>query len=1382
MDEDDEFGDLYTDVLQPFSNSSTSALPPPQPLLQLQPKRASPPPPPPSSSSVDLNPDDDDEILYGASGRGDQTLVNSAPNSRPDGKLSVMVGGGSDSRLGINNKGLEARGISTDFLSGEPDKDLDFDIEEGGNAGEDSGLLIPGLGVDMVEDSKQNGAAAGVGGMGGSGRGVKEGGDEEWDEEDSDSEDDLQIVLNDTGPMGMDRGMMGDGEEDEDDDGDPLVIVADGDPNQGMGEPDWGGGDEAAADAGGEGGDKKEGGEAAGKGNAMVAGAKIGYNNHGYHHTFHSQFKVHLCPKSVSSSVKGIKNDNAVKFWVIRKLYLSAITVSKYVRPGAAPMPGVTTGPPGAPGQLRPPISLGSMPGRGRGDWRPMGNKSGPPMQKGFPGYGGWGNNMGGRGFGGGLDFTLPSHKTIFDVDIDNFEEKPWKYPGVDITDFFNFGLNEESWKDYCRQLEQHRLETTMQSKIRVYESGRAEQEFDPDLPPELAAAAGGHDVSVDNSNIGKTDLGQSDLAKGSARARPPIPTGRPIPVETGFSDRQPSIDTRPPRLRDSDAIIEIQLQGSLEDDSSGNDALDGENSGGSNRGSRVPDDHEVMAPKAEDFVDPSQAHPNLKGGRKAPYMDKDTDGDVPRASQSDAPSRYRPSFRGQAPVYPGGDLGTSHEERRKQRTNGRSPHLTSSRSADEESVESMGGDGRRSSQQLSSPTNGREVRESSVGDKDCLDAVGDFLPAEGSSGIAKGGTGPNDFGKDRSTYHSKKKQRVERSSDIPLQEDDAQEEEDSKAARSSENSKARSSSSSKDYHQKWQDGVDDEVVQGGGRSTSIRPGSSIKRHPKDMDGRQETERSRVLSKSREGSYTRKELDPSIVGNHLQSKGEGYDRRKDRDNLDGAWQQRRQEDSSVHNRKTKPEEMKKRERGDEIGSSRHRKVRESERSEKDEHLISRKQLDNGNYRAHFDNKDGGGSRHRGREDSVKHRYEIPEDYHSKRKKDEEYIREEMLHGHRESSSSHRRRERDDQQRIPRDSMEDYHSSGRHNKDEAWLSRERNDKPREREELLYRPKQSTHEEHFSKREKDEGGRGSVRNGRGIDEKAWIGNARGKDEYFAKDSVRNSEQLKKRERVEDVRGGNQVNNKERKSSRHEKEKSSARTDRAVDTPDNHRSSDKRHKEATKKLKEPEGADYGTLGSSIRSREDKTSQANNSEVKDSSDRQNDNKQNQVQRNSSKRAKEDASSDEEQPDSKKGRSKLERWTSHKEKEFNMNNKSAPSAKLKNGDKNDDGGPSEKVQSVERQHPVVEEKDGGGDNTENKDGDKKQLDDRHLETVEKLKKRSERFKLPLPLEKDGSTTVKKIETPDALPPMPPVNKTEPVADAEVKPERPARRRRWVGN
>ena len=48
-------------------------------------------------------------------------------------------------------------------------------------------------------------------------------------------------------------------------------------------------------------------------------------------------------------------------------------------------------------------------------------------------------------------------------------------------------------------------------------------QEYDPDLPPELAAATGVHDVLAENANSGKLDVGQSDLAKGSARVRPPI-------------------------------------------------------------------------------------------------------------------------------------------------------------------------------------------------------------------------------------------------------------------------------------------------------------------------------------------------------------------------------------------------------------------------------------------------------------------------------------------------------------------------------------------------------------------------------------------------------------------------------------------------------------------------------------------------------------------------------------------------------------------------------------------------------------------------------------------------------------------------------------------
>lgn len=79
----------------------------------------------------------------------------------------------------------------------------------------------------------------------------------------------------------------------------------------------------------------------------------------------------------------------------------------QYVRPGA---PGAAVGgTPGGPGQFRPPGPSGPFPGRGRGDWRPA---AGRGMNKNFhSGYGmtPWGGS--GRGFGGGLDFTLPPHK-----------------------------------------------------------------------------------------------------------------------------------------------------------------------------------------------------------------------------------------------------------------------------------------------------------------------------------------------------------------------------------------------------------------------------------------------------------------------------------------------------------------------------------------------------------------------------------------------------------------------------------------------------------------------------------------------------------------------------------------------------------------------------------------------------------------------------------------------------------------------------------------------------------------------------------------------------------------------------------------------------------
>ncbi|KAL0013552.1 hypothetical protein SO802_000621 [Lithocarpus litseifolius] len=1406
MEDDDEFGDLYTDVLRPFASSSSLS-------SASQPRQPSPAPPS-LHRPIDLNPKsskDDDGIVFGAphsnSTAPNQTLapqpeeplrevvkLDLAPNSiaREDSAGGARVLEAGDVEL-PRRTGPEAGVVESKTLSrggGEGgvdlmDKDVNFDIEEGNTGIEDIGSepIIPGLsggggsgsgGDAMVrgltvnlEASRKDDASGGGGG--GSG-------ENDWD---SDSDDDLQIVLNDNnhGPMAMERGGIGGEEDDDDEDGDPLVIVADEELNQEMEAQEWG--DDAAQAADGE---KKETGDA-GKviGGGVHVGAvvapKIGYSNHGYH-PFHSQFK--------------------------------------YVRPGAVPMSGAATSiPGGGPGQVRPLVNMGPMAGRGRGEWRPTGIKNASPMQKGFhSGFGlpAWGNNMAGRGFGGGgLEFTLPSHKTIFDVDIESFEEKPWKYPGIEISDFFNFGLNEESWKDYCRQLEQLRLESTMQSKIRVYESGRTEQEYDPDLPPELAAATGVHDVLAENVNSGKLDVGQSDLAKGSARVRPPIPTGRAIQVEGGYGERLPSIDTRPPRMRDSDAIIEIVLQDSVDDDSSTGNAPeqpDNETPREDFRGGDVAEEDAEQV-DSEYFDGFPQAYNVRKRdlGRRMPSVnsgqDNLNDGDGISSFPPEAPVQIS-GLRGQTSVK----VGTPYDERRTQeRARDQSPHMAPSRSTrdgkfhddqKEESVESLDG---KHSPRLSSPVTVRVARESSVEQKDA--EHDELFLADGSPVMEKDEMTLNTIGKNETLKDGVlNKQKLSSRVEQPvLQEFD--EGEDSKAARSSENSKARSGSS-RDY-QKWRDGADEEVIQEG-RSTRT---ESMKRHlddneqglrRKNRDGRQDIERSRVAVKGTE-DYPYRDWDPSS-GHQMHMKADGFNRRKERDNPEIPWQRR---DDDPYNRRIRTEETRKRERGEEMGSRHRGKVRDGERSDKDEFLHSRKQLDNGNYRIPYDKE--AGSRHRERDDGLKSRYENVDDYHGKRRKDEEYLRrdhdkEEILHGHRESTSRRKRerdevldpRKRDDQLRL-RDNLEDHHSV-RH-KDEGWLQRERGERQREREDW-HRLKQS-HEENLPKRERDEG-RGALRGGRGPEEKALAGHSRAKEEYKGsdkeyqfKDTVRHSEQSKRRDRIEDenshYRGredvyprGNQFSNDERRS---RQERSSTRNDRAVSASDNQRVHDKKHRENTRKNKESEGGDHNAIGPSKRNREDQSGQINETGLKGSGDQGNGEREIPVQRHVSRKHREDVSSEDEQLDSKRGRSKLERWTSHAERDFSINNRPSSSLKFKESDRNMNGASSEAtkpldesantVEIVDNQHPSAEEKDAG--DLESKDADTKPLEERHLEdTVEKLKKRSERFKLPLPSDKEV-LVIKKIES-EALPSA----KIETPVESEIKPERPARKRRWVSN
>eukprot|EP01084_Bolivina_argentea_P175059 303192_1 len=48
------------------------------------------------------------------------------------------------------------------------------------------------------------------------------------------------------------------------------------------------------------------------------------------------------------------------------------------------------------------------------------------------------------------MNLNDKNNTTFFDLDLDELTDKPWNHKSVDITDWFNYGFNEQSWRKYC--------------------------------------------------------------------------------------------------------------------------------------------------------------------------------------------------------------------------------------------------------------------------------------------------------------------------------------------------------------------------------------------------------------------------------------------------------------------------------------------------------------------------------------------------------------------------------------------------------------------------------------------------------------------------------------------------------------------------------------------------------------------------------------------------------------------------------------------------------------------------------------------------------------------------------------------------------------------
>ncbi|KAF6143359.1 hypothetical protein GIB67_001303 [Kingdonia uniflora] len=151
-------------------------------------------------------------------------------------------------------------------------------------------------------------------------------------------------------------------------------------------------------------------------------------------------------------------------------------------------------------------------------------------------------------------------YRNIFDINIETFDRKPWRYHGVDITDFFNFGLQEESWKQYCNHMDEFRQQSTMLTKIPVFQSQKPYAVFEAECR-HLAGA---------EKDMAK-EMEQGKLVSRVFKSANTKPEGRAIQVEGSICERRPSMDLRRLQNRDSDVVIQIPVPSSTKNSSKEN-------------------------------------------------------------------------------------------------------------------------------------------------------------------------------------------------------------------------------------------------------------------------------------------------------------------------------------------------------------------------------------------------------------------------------------------------------------------------------------------------------------------------------------------------------------------------------------------------------------------------------------------------------------------------------------------------------------------------------------------------------------------------------------------------------------------------------------------
>ncbi|XP_051730611.1 pre-mRNA 3'-end-processing factor FIP1 isoform X1 [Ctenopharyngodon idella] len=157
-----------------------------------------------------------------------------------------------------------------------------------------------------------------------------------------------------------------------------------------------------------------------------------------------------------------------------------------------------------------------------------------------------------------GLD--LDAEGSVLQVDVESFEEKPWRKPGADLSDYFNYGFNEDTWKAYCDK--QRRLRMSLEilslassSKLMVHQSSSDLSEYSSRKSSGSINVIGGQAGTIsrvegrrrhsaDENNIQVVSEQSSDTKLSSPKLLPFFPPNIPPPPFP-----PPSVSTTPPLI-----------------------------------------------------------------------------------------------------------------------------------------------------------------------------------------------------------------------------------------------------------------------------------------------------------------------------------------------------------------------------------------------------------------------------------------------------------------------------------------------------------------------------------------------------------------------------------------------------------------------------------------------------------------------------------------------------------------------------------------------------------------------------------------------------------------------------------------------------------------